>query len=80
MQAKTSGEVQTFSGNKQHHRMLYRKANTVQPRTGIYTVENDKKRRFRNLKNFLKALQQFLSFPTGPGYQDPPQKCNPNFV
>ena len=23
------------------------------------------------LKKILKALQQFLSFPTGPGYQDP---------
>ena len=30
-------------------------------------------------KNFLKDLQQFLSFPTSPGYKDPPPKCNPNF-
>ena len=28
-----------------------------------------KKRRFRNSKNLLKGLQQFLSFPTSPGYQ-----------
>ena len=26
------------------------------------------------MKNLLKALQQFLPFPTGPGYQDPPPK------
>ena len=31
------------------------------------------KRRFRNLKNLLKDLQQFLSFPASPGYQDPPK-------
>ena len=39
--------------------------------TGETSVENDKKRRFRNLKNLLKGLQQFLSFPTSPDYQDP---------
>ena len=41
-------------------------------------VENDKKkRRFRNLKNLLKALQQFLSFPTCPGCYEPPNKMQP---
>ena len=34
-----------------------------------------KKRRFRNLKNLLKDLQPFLSFPTSPGYQDPPKNA-----
>ena len=41
----------------------------------VNIVENDKKRRFRNLKNLLKGLQQFLSFPTSPGYQDPPKNA-----
>ena len=48
--------------------------NTAFMYVNLSIVENDKKKRFGNLKNLLKALQQFLSFPTGPGYQEPPQK------
>ena len=33
-----------------------------------------KKKRFGNLKNLLKALQQFLSFPTCLGRYEPPKK------
>ena len=62
--------VLTVRGNKQ----LYLRGGDYLRGERIDSVENDKKRRFRNFKNLLKALQQFLSFPTGPGYQDPPQK------
>ena len=67
-----SGLSKTETGTKTAPRVS--KLGVIYSDLPFSSVENDKKRRFRNLKNLLKALQQFLSFPTCPGCYEPPNK------